>query len=520
EMAGVRGVVGAFFLGLGVGAWALDRPIARASRPGLWYVVLEIALAVWACVSLVLIPRVDEIAAGLLGKSPGLITHAGLATLIPALLLLPATAAMGATLPAMERFAVARERERSGSRKLVGGLYSANTLGAMIGALAITFWVLPSLGFRGTTLALAGLNVLCALGAIGLGALKIVAQEDGDTAHSDVSAPSEASLDAESTPLSERRVWATLFATGFLGIAYETVGIRMLSQILENTVYTFAVVLSVYLLGTAAGAALFQRWLRDRPLDSVLGGLLASLSIACFVGTGTMDFGRGLHDRLGYEQGFIAAVFTEGLLATLVFLVPSVLMGVTFGALTQHLRRPDGGLGRALAVNTLGSALAPSLAGWLLVPVLGLRWAMVAIAAGYGALALGRVRSTAFTLSTFFAVVWIGSSELSLIDVDEGAEVLSRRDGVMATVTVTERSGGTRTLRVDNHFRMGSSQRVFLERRLGMIPLLLHPEPERALFLGLGTGVTLSSATFFDGLKADGVELVPEVLDALPLFEL
>jgi len=61
---------------------------------------------------------------------------------------------------------------------------------------------------------------------------------------------------------------APLFLTGLLGIGYEVLTIRVVSQILENTIYTFAVLLAAYLLGTAFGAALRNRL--SRSFDTAL----------------------------------------------------------------------------------------------------------------------------------------------------------------------------------------------------------------------------------------------------------
>ena len=46
----------------------------------------------------------------------------------------------------------------------------------------------------------------------------------------------------------------------------------------------------------------------------------------------------------------------------------------------------------------------------------------------------------------------------------------------------------------------------------------MHPAPKRALFLGVGTGITLHAANFHPDLEVDGVELVPEVVDVIPQF--
>lgn len=500
EMAGVIGVVGAFFLGLSVGAWLLDRPIARSARPGMWYVGLEVVIGVWALACVGLIPLADELAAALLGTAPTPLAHGLVATLVPALTLLPATVAMGATLPAMERFAA-----RGGSERIVGGLYAANTAGAMVGTLAITFAVLPGLGFRATAMVLAGLNFACAGAAMAIGAGRVV------------EVPEAPGPDGAATP-GGRRLRVTLFATGLLGIAYETLGVRMLNQFLENTVYTFAVVLSVYLAGTALGAAAYQRLLSGMAVDVVLGPVLASLGVACAGFVCTLEFARDIQGAVG-SGGIAGAAAVEGVLAALVFLVPALLMGATFSCLAQAERGARGGLGRALAINTLGSALAPSLAGLVVAPLVGLKIGVLLVAAGYGALAVGRVRGALWPVAGGLSLALLLTSDLGLEQLDAGERVIARRDGAMATVTVTEDPGGARTLRVDGRFRMGGTRSTFLERRQGMIPLLLHPAPRRVLFLGVGSGTTVAAATFLDDVEAVGVELVPEVVELLPLFE-
>lgn len=66
-----------------------------------------------------------------------------------------------------------------------------------------------------------------------------------------------------------------LAATGLLGVGYEVVVVRVLSQVTADTVYTFALLLAVYLVGSALGAAAYQRW-RPRapqpPGKATLGG--------------------------------------------------------------------------------------------------------------------------------------------------------------------------------------------------------------------------------------------------------
>jgi spermidine synthase len=88
----------------------------------------------------------------------------------------------------------------------------------------------------------------------------------------------------------------------------------------------------------------------------------------------------------------------------------------------------------------------------------------------------------------------------------------------MAAVSVIESADGEFHLKVNNHFVMGGTASYYSDRRQGHIPLLLHPYPKRALFLGLGTGATFAAATDHPRLEAEGVELIPEIIPLLRYF--
>ncbi len=77
---------------------------------------------------------------------------------------------------------------------------------------------------------------------------------------------------------------------------------------------------------------------------------------------------------------------------------------------------------------------------------------------------------------------------------------------------------GARYLEVNGHFRMGGTNSIRSDYRQAMLPLLLHPAPHQALFLGLGTGATLIGGTQMPGVSVHGVELSSEVVELLPWF--
>src|SRR5262249_43189186 len=93
------------------------------------------------------------------------------------------------------------------------------------------------------------------------------------------------------------------------------------------------------------------------------------------------------------------------------------------------------------------------------------------------------------------------------------------REGAMASVAVLESTNHSRVLKVNNRFQMGGTAARIAEQRHADIPLLLHPDPKRALFIGLGTGITFATAAKYPNLIADGVELLPGVAEAMPLFQ-
>ena len=312
-------------------------------------------------------PGAPGFAARLTGPEPSPLLHWIVAFGLPFLLLLPATYAMGGTLPAMERL-FSRQRQDG---RCVGGLYAANTFGAVAGTLVTTFCMAPAWGFQTTLFVLAGVNVVCAAGVF-WGAARHKAQPE----------PAEAA--GESLPPS-RRLYAILFFTGLLGIGYEVLVVRVLSQVLENTIFSFAGILSVYLLGTAGGAALYQSLSSRLKYEPTLTYLLQLLSTACLVGVMFLWRAEAIYDavRTWLGGGFFGSIAGELVLSAVIFLLPTMLMGGAFSHLAQAARRRRGGFGRALGVNTAGGAFAPLVFGVLLLPHVGARLSLILVSLGY-----------------------------------------------------------------------------------------------------------------------------------------
>jgi spermidine synthase len=495
EAAAMLAIVAAFFGGLGLGALALGKRMDRSAVPAHWYAACEAVIGVWGLALIGLMDPASRALLQWLGPEPASIWHWTVAFGGTFLLLLPATAAMGATLPAMERVVGAARAHRLPAALL----YAANTFGAVLGVIGAAFVLIPRVGLSHTAAICVALNLLCALAALRL----------GDRAEPAVADPRP----------SGSGLLVTLAFTGLLGIGYEVLAVRVLSQVAENTIFTFALLLAVYLVGTALGAAAYARWGAVRGAG-MRNRLLRLQVIACLVGILSLTVAepakRALLDLLG--PGMAPALFVEAMLAVAAFLLPTLVMGALFSHLVTAARNTGIRFGTAIGANTLAAALAPILFGVWLLPAMGATLALLAVAAGY--LLLVDVWRSVPQLTTVAATATLAlwRPTLATVTVPEGGRVLSHAEGVSANVSVIEDAGGVATLHINNRQQEGSSATRYSDARQALLPLLLQAAPKRVLFLGLGTGATARSAVLDSRWRVDAVELLPEVIQAAGLF--
>src|SRR5262245_1193643 len=442
EAAAVLAVVAAFFGGLAAGALALGPRIDASASPARWYAACEALIGLWSIALALLMAPASRWLLTFTGAQPSASWQWFVAFSGTFLLLLPATAAMGATLPAMERVTAQLRSEGSS----IAALYAGNTFGAVVGVLGTAFWLVPEFGLLRTSLVCAGLNFLCAIAALKL--------------FPAVAAQPAARSDARGF------LWL-LGATGLLGIGYEVLVVRVLSQVAENTVYTFAMLLAVYLVGTAAGAAAYSRWRFGRER------LLWLLAAACLIGTASLWGAEALKALALRALGpsMAAALAAEAVLAVAAFLLPTLVMGMVFSELSMSARPAGVGFGRPLGANTLGAALAPLAFGVLLLPAIGPKLALLAVAAGYCLLTSRRAWAALILVPALLA------PPLAFVDVPPGGRIVSYREGALAAVSVVQDADGVLRLRIDNREQEGSSATSFSDSRQALLPLLLLASP-------------------------------------------
>ena len=556
-------VVASFLLGLALGARLLGVPLARRGRGARTYALLELGVGLLGIAVLPMLrsghPLVGALYRGLGGEGPAF-AAARLGLLM--LALVPPAALMGATLPVLVAHV---ERERVGAA--LARLYALNTLGAVAGSLTAGFLLLPGLGLTATTLVAAALNLAVASLAWIAGAPGRASPVPGGAADSE----DEARRAGATTPVSpaalldpaSRRAVAALFAlSGFGALAFQLAWVRLFGLVFGSSVYSFSAVLGVYLLGIAVGSALVSPRL---PRVATLAGFGAlQLLLAASAAVALQAF-SGLPQRM-LEMGVRAGTDWRGLLlaesatVALVIGAPCVILGAVFPVAVRLLQSRDGGhaAGFAYAVNTAGTIAGSLVAGFVLVPELGIQGTHVlalALAGTVGVVALllawrrrelRAVPAMTGILAAFVTVVFLFLAppwEPALMTMgvyrpgpavrvntfargapdavrraSENDRVLYYREGINASVILgTDETGTDLWLRVGGKVDASTGD-METQVMLGLLPGALADSGSRALVIGQGSGVTTAAVLAAGAGPTTVAELEPGVVAASRWF--
>jgi len=247
-------VLSTFMAGLGLGSWGAGRLIRRYGErlriPALrLYALIELFIGFSA---LLVLHQLQW------GRS--LLERTGLSSswayylasgICVAFTLVPWCAFMGATIP-VAMLAIKNDFSNESPRSF-SFLYLSNVLGAVAGA-TLPLLFIELVGFRGTLKVGMILNVLIALGAIGLTLRQRVAEESIQLAEDSGVTSSPHSLSPGKKPL------LLLFATGFTSMGMEVVWIRQFAPYVGTMVYSFAAILGLYLVATFLGSTIYRHW--------------------------------------------------------------------------------------------------------------------------------------------------------------------------------------------------------------------------------------------------------------------
>jgi spermidine synthase len=565
-------VLAVFMGGLAIGsALAARRAVAHPLQA---YGRLELLTGALALLTLPLL-RALPWAYGALVARGGLTAaaeHLGLA-LLAALVLLPPTILLGATVPLAVEFLA-----RSGSdvHAGFGRLYLLNTLGGALGVALAPFVLVPALGVRGTLVSAALLSLL-----VGGAALRL-ARELGPTPASAAGALPGGEGSSRASQAADKRgasrvpalAPALAFASGAATFGVEVLWTRSYALVIGSTVYAFSLMLLAVLLGIALGSAAYaarlaRGGLSPRPEGGtananparVIGALFVLAGVAVLAGQWAIGrlpiVSLALLDLLPVSFGLHQLAFLLLCFATL--LPVTLVLGLTFPLLLHLSPRSDGAqraAGRLYAWNT-GGAIAGALAADLvLVPRLGLQppyllfaallvaggaWALGATASRLrlaGPLAAAAVAIAALALAPRWkpwdpvlmtsGVHRYGLQWIHRLDspwrlgswLREQRKLLFYAEGREAVVAVSEPlGGGNRFLSVNGKTDAGSgTEDVVTQKFIAHVPMLLHRGPKRVLVIGWGAGATAAAAAAHPLERLECVEVEPATWQAAPFF--
>jgi len=511
------GVLLATFMGgLCIGSIGLPRLRLAQRHPLRIYALLELGIALCGILVLVGIPYIDRVyVAGAEHGLPGMLLRG----FICAVCLLPPTVLMGASLPAIVRAIQSDSRSAS----WWGFLYGGNTAGAVFGCLFAGFYLLRLYSTAVATYVAAAINIIVAAISFGL------------AAHTTVSMQSEASMQARAaTQVNSMRrssnwtVYITIGLSGACALGAEVVWTRLMGMMLGATVYVFSIILAVFLLGltlgSTAGSALLARIEPRAALGWCQILLAGAIAWTAYMIAGSLPYWP-IDPLLSTSPWYTFQLDLIRCLAAI--LPPAILWGASFPLALAAAASPGEDPGRVVggiyAANTLGAIVGALSVSLALIPWIGTQEsqrALLVLSAVSGLFVLApyarerRSKSMAFGLAASMAAAALLAWSLRPIPGELIAygrrmatsagksRILYTAEGRNSSVAISQWNDGAVEVDVNGHVEATTEPYdMKLQRMVGHLPALLHPQPRSVLGIGFGAGVSAGTFTRYPSIE-------------------
>jgi spermidine synthase len=492
-----------FMGGLCLGSIALPRIRSLGGRhPLRVYALVELGIGVCGILVLFGMPLVDRVYVAAVGHGlPAMLLRA----VVAAACLLPPTVLMGASLPAASRWLETTPEGVSWMSLLYGG----NTAGAVFGCLLAGFYLLRVFDMATATLVAAAINGAVAL--IGFGMASRTPHQAG--AEEQPTAPAAAEPAPRSWP-----IYVTIALSGACALGAEVVWTRLLGLLLGATVYTFSIILAVFLaglgLGSGVAAALLRGVARPRLALGCCQLLLAgAVAWTAYMLANSMPYWP-INPVLSTSPWF---TFQIDLARSIWAILPAALLwGASFplalAAVASRGRDAGRMVGGIYAANTAGAIVGALAFSMFLVPAVGTQGcqrvlillsavsALFALAppprAKAGVLLLAAAAVAAVLLA--MSVSGVPSMLIAYgrrITISAGrSEILYAGEGMNASIAISRWNDGAVQFHVSGKVEASTEPYdMRLQRMLGHMPALLHSKPRSVLVVGFGAGVTAGS---------------------------
>ena len=498
-----------FMGGLCIGSVGFPRLKLR-QHPLRVYAALELGIGLLGLLVLFGIPPIVRLYIASVGLGmPGMLLRG----LVAAVCLLPPTILMGASLPAIVRWGESTGRGAS----WWGLLYGGNTVGAVFGCLLAGFYLLRVHNTAIATYAAVAINVAVALIALAMARTASPHVEE----------------DRRSRASHDWPVYVTIALSGACALGAEVVWTRLMGYLMGATVYVFSIILAVFLAGLAlgsAGGSLALRSLRPRPALGWCQILLCGgIAWSAYMISSSLPYWP-INPLLAQSPWFTFQLDLARALWTI--LPPTILWGASFplafaavGAREEGLGQGDPGklVGGIYAANTLGAIVGALGVSLILIPWVGTlqtQRVLLLVSAASGLFLLTpylwerRSIAAAAALAVSLAIVGRLTYSLSPVPGDLIAygrrmalslgqsQVLYTAEGRNSSVAISQWYNGAIYVNVNGHVEATTEiYDMKLQRMVGHLPALLHPDPKSILGIGFGAGVSAGTFTRYPGIE-------------------
>ena len=183
---------------------------------------------------------------------------------------------------------------------------------------------------------------------------------------------------------SRTAVFALFYLSGIAGLIYQVLWLRRLSVVFGVTVYAASTVLAAFMAGLAIGSALSGRVLGRRIAPLAAFGIAEILiGVTGLLSPLLLDAASALYVALhAIAPGSLGVQTVARLVSSFAILaLPTTMMGITLPLLTAAVTRQKDSAGTSVswlyALNTLGAMTGTLLAGYILIPAIGIQAAFL-----------------------------------------------------------------------------------------------------------------------------------------------
>jgi spermidine synthase len=550
----VSTVLTAFMLGLAVGSWLFGRITDKNVKPLKMFALLELGIGAYAIAFPTILAATDVLYRWFFRSfHPGFYPLSLFRFALSIIILLIPTAFMGGTLPVLSRLwanSPGKGASQPSIGRSVGLLYAMNTFGAVAGSFLAGYFLIRILGVSNTIYLAASMNIGIAFLSLilsGVMGQQSPAKKQKRTRRKSRQDEIKSTRDEPEDVLGRKRVviLVAVGLAGFCALALEILWTRMLAFVLGTSVYAFACMLTCFLFGIALGSFLCSRLFLARIKKPIFALGLVEFLVALAVLASVPLLGILWHidyvltvKAVGGTSFWkeVAAHFAD---ASVVLLVPTVLMGAVFPIAVKICAPSWKAVGRRVgevyASNTVGCVIGSFVAGFVMVPLLGLRDSFLLIVGIQLLLAvvvifISAKNRVAFGVSALVLTLVVLTVAVLRIPRDvfvrtmntyhHPSKIVFIKDDVTGTITVHDLPDEDRLIAVDGVDVAGVGFMLRTTQKLqGYVPLFVHDNPKKVLQIGFGSGETSGVGLMFGVDEYNIVEICPGVFEAGRFFE-